>query len=209
MNLPRLLVLTDRRQLPQGRDLPRTVARCAEAGLTTVLLRELDLPQSARADLADRLAADVQVISAHGWLPAAAAAHLSADQPVASHLPLASRPPAAPDLTVAGPTDRLHGRSCHTVAEVIRAVADGAAYLTVSPVLTSRSKPGYGPALGKAGLRRLAAAAEVPVFALGGVTPGDVAGLRAAGAHGVAVMGAVMRASDPAAVVAQILTEAG
>ena len=40
--LPRLLVLTDRSQLPLGRSLVATMAACAEAGLTHVVLRELD-----------------------------------------------------------------------------------------------------------------------------------------------------------------------
>jgi thiamine-phosphate pyrophosphorylase len=45
------------------------------------------------------------------------------------------------------------------------------------------------------------------VFALGGVEACAVADLRAAGAHGVAVMGAVMRAADPADVVSRLLAE--
>jgi len=44
------------------------------------------------------------------------------------------------------------------------------------------------------------------VYALGGIeTPAQVAGCRAAGAAGVAVMGAVMRAGDPAALVRSLL----
>ena len=43
------------------------------------------------------------------------------------------------------------------------------------------------------------------MFALGGVDPTRAARCVAAGAHGVAVMGAVMRADDPATVVAGLL----
>jgi thiamine-phosphate pyrophosphorylase len=75
-------------------------------------------------------------------------------------------------------------------------------YVTVSPVYPSASKPGYGPALGLSTLRNWCAACAVPVLALGGVdSPARAAACVRAGAAGVAVMGTVMRAADPAAVV--------
>ena len=66
------------------------------------------------------------------------------------------------------------------------------------------SKPGYGPPLPSA---EYAAAADagIPVYALGGLGRDNAAAALGAGAHGVAVMGAVMRAPDPAAVVADLL----
>ncbi|MQA82458.1 MAG: thiamine phosphate synthase [Streptosporangiales bacterium] len=189
--LPRLLVLTDRRQLPSGRTVAETVARCAEAGLTAVVLRELDLTEARRAGLAADLAEHVRVVSARTLLTRAVGIHLGSRQPRGD----AGKAP-------------FHGRSCHDEAEVDRAAAEGTSYVTISPVATSASKPGYGPALGVAEVRRaVAAAAGVPVYALGGVDPGNAAGLREAGAHGVAVMGAVMRTPDPAAMVARLLEE--
>jgi thiamine-phosphate pyrophosphorylase len=95
---------------------------------------------------------------------------------------------------------------CHGAAELAAAAAEGAAYATVSPVYPSRSKPGYGPPLGPAGLRDLCAGAGLPVYALGGIETADQAAeCRAAGAAGVAVMGAVMRAADPARLVAGLI----
>lgn len=189
MRSPTLLVLTDRRQLPAGRGLVETVVRCAEVGATTVVLRELDLPERERADLARALTAHVQVVAARTALPGAASVHLAAHQPVAD----------AADVP-------CHGRSCHDEEEVARATGEGAAWVTLSPVAPTASKPGHGPALGTGGVRRAAAVAGgTPVLALGGVEPSHVPALRAAGAHGVAVMGSVMRAPDPAAVVASLL----
>lgn len=191
MRLPRLLLLTDRTQLPPGRDLVDTVRRCADAGLAAVVLRELDLPHAERARLARRLAGagEVLVITARTWVAGADGVHLAATQ-----TGLDARP--AP----------FHGRSCHDDTEIRRAVGGGAGYLTVSPVSVSPSKPGYGPPLGVAGVRRaVRVAGGVPVLALGGVHAGNVASMREAGAHGVAVMGAVMRADDPASVVRRIL----
>lgn len=192
MRVPRLLVLTDRRQLPPGHGLVETIAACAAAGATTVLLRELDLSELQRAALVAELTRHVRVLSARTDLPGVAGVHLAARQPVGE----------------AG--GRPHGRSCHDEDEVARAVRDGAAYVSVSPIAATRSKPGYGPPLGLGGARRAAAAAVgVPVLALGGVDAVEVAALRSAGMHGVAVMGAVMRAGDPAAVVSGLLAALG
>lgn len=188
MRLPRLLLLTDRHQLPAGRGLVEAVSRCAGAGATTVVLRELDLPEEERAELAAALGASVQVVSARTVLPGASGVHLASHQPVeeAQGLP--------------------RGRSCHGPDDVGRAVGEGASWVTVSPVAPSPSKPGYGPPLGADGVRRCVAVADdTPIYALGGVEVADVAALRATGVHGVAVMGSVMRAADPAAVVGGLL----
>nr|WP_238345131.1 thiamine phosphate synthase [Actinopolymorpha cephalotaxi] len=181
-------MLTDRSQLPPGADLVDTVVRCVRAGLRAVVLRELDQPDVTRDHLAKEIrrrtrGADVIVVSAHRRLSHTHGVHLSAGRPS-----LESR------------SEELLGRSCHDREEVRRAVAEGAAYVTVSPVAPTESKPGYGPALGVDGLRRLVDEARgTPVFALGGVTAAGAATMPAAGAYGVAVMGAVMRSADPAA----------
>lgn len=183
--MPRLLVLTDRSQLSLGRCLRAQMALCRNAGLTHVVLRELDLLDQQREQLATDLAdLGLTVIAARRRLAAAAGLHLAAGQ-----------------AAVAGPEGPPFGRSCHDRAEVARAAAEGARWATLSPYTASASKPGYGPSLPPD------AFADLPVatFALGGVAPGNARAARDRGAHGVAVMGAVMRARDPGAVVAALL----
>lgn len=91
----------------------------------------------------------------------------------------------------------LIGRSCHGAAQMAALTVEH--YCTLSPIFESVSKPGYGPALGAGMLRK-------GVVALGGVdTPQRAYACREAGATGVAVMGAVMRAEDPARVVKGLL----
>ncbi|GAA3296177.1 MULTISPECIES: thiamine phosphate synthase [Dactylosporangium] len=93
---------------------------------------------------------------------------------------------------------------CHSLEELVAADAE---YATLSPIFASRSKPGYGPPLGLAALGRMAMAAPLPVYALGGVdTPARVRLCLDEGAAGAAVMGAVMRAEDPARLVKEMLT---
>lgn len=185
MTMPRLLVLTDRSQLRLGRGLRRTLHECAAAGLAAVVVREHDLaPESRHALVADLAGIDgLTVLSSRIPDPAAHGTHLAADQAA---------------------VDGWFGRSCHSVAEVRRAAAEGAAWAVLSPYADSASKPG------RTLLPRAAFEGhEVPVFALGGVTPANAAAAREAGAHGVAVMGHVMRADDPAAEVRRLIEVLG
>lgn len=187
-----LLVLTDRRQAP--RPLVDVVTRALHGGARRVVLREKDLPDEQRLALAMRLQAMLAEVGGTllvagqltGW---AGGVHLSA---------------AGRFLT---PKPPLVGRSCHDVTELTAAAAQDTDYVTVSPVFPTASKPGYGPPLGLTGLAELCAATRLPVYALGGITTrDDVLACRRAGAAGVAVMGAIMRASDPAAKVEELLS---
>jgi thiamine-phosphate pyrophosphorylase len=110
----------------------------------------------------------------------------------------------ADDLPVAvarrllGP-DAVLGATARDPATARRAVADGASYLGVGPAYRTTTKSGLPEPIGPAGVAAVAAAVDVPVVAVGGVTADRVTDLRAAGAHGVAVVGAVSAASDPRA----------
>lgn len=198
----RLLLLTDRSQLSLGRGLVRTVRECVDAGLEAVVVREHDLPAEARSSLVAALVGidGLTVISSRLADPQAHGVHLAAEASCHAQVP-------GPGYLCSGVPDRvteryLRGRSCHTRAEVLAAADDGADYVTLSPYAESASKPGYGPALGPAGF---AGEWPVPVYALGGVEATNARSAVEAGAHGVAVMGAVMRAAQPAAVIHRLL----
>lgn len=196
-DVPRLLLLTDRSQLPLGRSLLVTLADCVRAGATAVVVRELDLADSQRDALAAELSAlGATVIAAHRPLPHAAGLHL----PSAAGLSSLSAPYSACEATIT-PRYNEFGRSCHSRAEVEAAAREGASWATLSPYAVSASKPGYGPPLPSVEFD----GHPIPVYALGGVDATNAAGARRAGAHGVAVMGAVMRAADPADEVSRLL----
>ena len=90
------------------------------------------------------------------------------------------------------------GRSVHDLQEVEAARTEGADYLVVGPVFTTATHPGRAP-LGIAGLQRLVAAAqEIPVIAIGGITLECVRDIKAAGAHGVAAIRALWDDAEPA-----------
>lgn len=96
---------------------------------------------------------------------------------------------------------RKVGVSCHSVADVITAEEEGAHFVTLSPIFSSTSKPGYGPALDLHNLKTAANLVKIPIFALGGISPETTASCRSVGAYGVASMSGILRADDPAAAV--------
>lgn len=97
------------------------------------------------------------------------------------------------------------GATARYADTAVEAVAAGASYLGVGPVRPSTSKDGLPPPIGVAGVRAVSAAVSVPVIAIGAVTAADVPALRAAGAYGVAVIGALSRAADPARTTTELM----
>ncbi len=91
---------------------------------------------------------------------------------------------------------RIIGVSAHAVDEAARAGDEGADYVVFGPIFDTPSKRAFGSPLG---LERLADACRrtrVPVLAIGGITSGRVREIRDAGAHGVAVVGAILTRDD-------------
>lgn len=185
-----LVLLTDRHQAVRA--LPDVVAAAVAGGLRLVVVREKDLPLVQRIRLAEQL---------HRLLaPVGARVLLAGPAPGPDGHHLAGTDPWPGEAA----TDRpgLLGRSCHTTAELAAAAARGAHYATLSPIFPTASKPGYGPALGPQAL----AGAPLPVYGLGGIsTPEQARRCARFGAAGVAVMGALMRAADPAALAAALI----
>jgi thiamine-phosphate pyrophosphorylase len=186
--LPAVLLLTDGKPGTGRRPLTDIISAAVAGGARAVILREKGLPRPQRAALAEQLktiltpVGGILIIASDGTIPADGV-HLAAVDPT---------PFPAPSPL---------GRSCHTAQEVVAAAAEGCSYATLSPIFATTSKPGYGPALGPLAL----ADHQLPVWALGGITASNAGACMAGGAAGVAVMGAVMRADDPAAATAAVI----
>ena len=95
------------------------------------------------------------------------------------------------------------GRSVHSLEEAERAVEEGADFLLVGTIFPSSSHPGY-PGAGP-GLVRDTARLGPPVIAIGGIDGERAARMREAGAYGVAAIGALWHAADPAAAALALL----
>ena len=95
--------------------------------------------------------------------------------------------------------DKIVGVSASSVEEALRAEADGADYVSASPVFATPTKPDAPPPTGLEGLRAIVEAVRIPVVAIGGINEGNVEEVIRAGADGVAVISAVVAAPDIAA----------
>ncbi|MEV6691646.1 thiamine phosphate synthase [Micromonospora sp. NPDC051196] len=112
--------------------------------------------------------------------------------------------PVAAARQVLGRTAVL-GATAREPVSAAEAVAAGASYLGVGPCHATTTKDGLPPAIGVAGVQAVVEAVTVPVIAIGGVTAEDVPGLRSAGVYGVAVVGALSGAADPAHAAAELI----
>lgn len=110
--------------------------------------------------------------------------HLGADD-----LDVADARRLAPDLVI--------GATCRDRAAVERAAAAGADYAGLGPIAGTTSKAGLPAPLGVDAVR--AAAGVLPLIAIGGIDAHLARAVRAAGAHGVAVIGAVWHPPYPLA----------
>lgn len=95
--------------------------------------------------------------------------------------------------------DALIGGTANSLAEALRVTATDVDYLGVGPVFGTRSKANPAPPLGLEGLRAIVGAVSKPVIAIGSVTADRVGALLEIGAHGVAVISAVVCEPDPVA----------
>jgi thiamine-phosphate pyrophosphorylase len=203
MSLGRLHVLTDARA---GRDAIGVADRALRAGAPVIQLRVKGHTDRELYDLGVRLVAAcagygatcivndrVDIALAIG----AQGTHLGADD-----LSVAAV------RRIAGPGHLIGG----TAREPVRAavlVDEGADYLGVGPAFVTSTKDGLPTPIGPAGIGAVARAVPVPVIAIGGITVDRVETVLAAGAYGIAVVGAVSDADDPGAATRDLLDALG
>jgi thiamine-phosphate pyrophosphorylase len=96
---------------------------------------------------------------------------------------------------VMGP-DKLIGISTHSREQVIAATAGEPNYLGFGPIFTPGSKLDHDPVVGLQGLRTIRPLTALPIFAIGGITADRTEDVIRAGADGVAVISAILKAPD-------------
>jgi thiamine-phosphate pyrophosphorylase len=198
----RLIVITDAKVAS-----PRSVVEVAEetlrAGAPALQLRDKEASARELLDQARRLRTLTRkhgaLLFVNDRLDVALAAGANGVHVGPHDLPVAAVRAAVPPAFLVG-----HSTDVPEVAR--RAVRDGADYIGCGAVFGTTTKEDAGDVIGVEGLARVARAVDVPVLGIGGVTPeGARAIARDSSAAGVAVVGAVMGAADPAAAVRELL----
>lgn len=93
--------------------------------------------------------------------------------------------------------DMLIGISAECVEDALRAEAEGADYVGISPVFATPTKTDTAPALGLEGVAAIRAAVSLPLVGIGGIGPDNAAEVIRAGCDGIAVVSAIVSAPDP------------
>lgn len=107
---------------------------------------------------------------------------------------------------VMGP-DKLIGISTHNADQVIEASVGKPDYLGFGPIFKPGSKQDHDPLVGLEGLRAIRKLTSLPVFAIGGIQIEQVEAVMHAGADGVAVVSAILKATDIRAAVRTFLAQ--
>lgn len=188
-----LYLVTDRK-LAGSRSIEKIVAEAVRGGVTIVQFREkglgdVDFLRQAfiLKELTDRLGVPLivndrlEVAVACG----AAGVHLGqGDMGCAQARKIAGEQPAI-------------GVSVSTPEEAVKAEAEGASYLGVSPVFSTPTKTDTPAPAGLDGLRRIREKVRIPLVGIGGISAANAADVIRSGADGIAVVSAIMASRDP------------
>lgn len=195
LNLPPLYLITP--DLPAyGRSFIAQLQRLLEAGVKLVQFRNSYLNAAERNCVVPKILALCTEYGARLLVNAAPpealrygahGVHLNSTR----LLELNERPLAGGYLT---------GASCHNRMELEHAARLKVDFAVVAPVRKTPSHAGAEP-LGWQGFREIAASANIPIYALGGMQPEDMAAARRYGARGLAMISGIWSAADPVAAV--------
>jgi thiamine-phosphate pyrophosphorylase len=189
-----LYLITDRHQVPAGQTLLAVIEAALQGGVQAVQLREKDLSVAELVPLARELRVLTRQYGARLLIndKVDVALAVGAD---GVHLGGHSQPADVVRRSIG--TGMLIGVSTHSSDEIQTACEQGADFVTFGPVYATPSKSAYGAPQGLQALAEACRKSNLPVFALGGITSARTAAVLAAGAHGIALISAIIASSSP------------
>jgi thiamine-phosphate pyrophosphorylase len=188
----KLYLITDRKQM-RTTTMENAIEEALTAGLKAVQVRERDLGTRELLSMAHSLRALTARFNACLFINDRAdiALAVNADGVQLGHTSM----PAHAVRTVVG-EHMLIGVSAHSTEQTLIAERDGADFVTLGPIYETPSKMKYGKPLGVDSIRTGKDAVSIPVFAIGGITPGRINEVLGHGADGVAVISAILASDD-------------
>ena len=188
-----LYLVTDRR-LSLGRTTCEVVAEAIAGGVTAVQLREKHCQTREFIDEARLVKKLLQGTS----IPLIINDRLDVALAVAAEgVHLGQQDMSISDARRLAGSRLIIGISAESLADALRAEAEGADYIGISPVFASATKTDTAKPLGLAGIRRIREAVRLPLVGIGGITVDNAIEVLRAGADGVAVVSAVVSAPCP------------
>ena len=180
----KLYAITDRR-LCKPKLIQDYVASLLDTGVRAIQLREKDLSDTELRSVAVSINHICKAYSAKLFINSniGVATDVGVD---GVHLPES----LLDTIQKAKARNLLVGCSVHDLDVAQKMQVAGANFVTYSPIYPTMSK--RNPAVGLKSLRRIVGALDIPVFALGGITPSKVPECLNSGAFGVAAMSSVM-----------------
>ena len=189
--VPCLCLVTDRKLC--GDDvLEGRIAAAVSGGVGMVQLREKDMPAGELLQLARKLRSitkDKALLVINDRLDVALAAEADG-----LHLPEDSI--AAHDAKRVTSSRLLVSKAVHDLTGARLATREGADYLVLGTIFPTSSKPGVKTG-GLDPITDVTRVVDTPVLAIGGIDSTNAASVIEAGAKGVAVITAILGASDP------------
>ena len=175
-----------------GGDFLEQLSKIAEAAPKYIILREKDLDGPDYRALAEKAmeicqGSTTRLILHYYW---GTAIELGSDS---VHLPLHI-------LRELSDEDKsrfsLIGASCHSVEDAREAEKLGANYITAGHIFATDCKKGLPPR-GLDFLREVCKSVDIPVYAIGGISPENFPQVTEAGASGACVMSGFMKCAEP------------
>jgi thiamine-phosphate pyrophosphorylase len=186
-------LVTDRSQT-EGRDLLWVLEQALDGGVQAVQLREKNLDGKQLFLLAEKIRALCARYQAalliNDRIDVARAVDADGVQLGNASLPIE----IARELLGA---DRMIGASTHSLDEARGAERSGADFVLFGPVYFTPTKAAYGAPQGLAALKKIVENIALPVYAIGGIKSANVQAVMDAGVRGIALISAVMAATDP------------
>ncbi len=188
-----IYLVTDRKQTC-GKPLEEVIKSCLAGGIKAVQLREKDLDDRELFTIAKHLKTLTHRSGATFFINDRVDIALAVD---ADGLHLGQESISPNDARKQFGENKLIGVSAHSLDEAVKAEDNGADFITIGPIYDTPSKRRYGKPIGLNELKRVTGKLKIPVFAIGGIRKEKIRDTLDAGAHGIAVISAILKTKNP------------